>query len=201
MLLQQAITAIKAGDREKGRQLLTQVIKADPRNEAAWLWMTEVVERDVDRIMCLRNALKINPNNDAVKKRLAALEQPSAPPPAPQAEAAPERTPSASAISVAYSKGVLVIDLEQERVSLGNEPLKLSPIELELLEVLARHKGQVVPYQQILAEVWGLTGEALTKSHLANIERNIYFLRRRLEEDPQNPSLIRHEEGAGYRLA
>jgi DNA-binding response OmpR family regulator len=201
MSLQQAIAAIKARDMEKGRQLLTQVVKADPRNEAAWLWMTEVVERDVDRIMCLRNALKINPNNDAVKKRLAALEQPSEPPPLSQEEAVPEITPSDSAISVEYSKGVLVVDMEQEQVSLDNEPLKLSPIELELLEVLARHKGQVVPYQQILAEVWGLTGEALTKSHLANIERNIYFLRRRLEENPQNPSLIQHEEGAGYRLA
>ncbi|HEX9922677.1 MAG TPA: winged helix-turn-helix domain-containing protein [Anaerolineae bacterium] len=199
--MQQAIAAIKARDMEKGRQLLTQVVKADPRNEAAWLWMTEVVERDVDRIMCLRNALKINPNNDAVKKRLAALEQPSEPPPLSQEEAVPEITPSDSAISVEYSKGVLVVDMEQEQVSLDNEPLKLSPIELELLEVLARHKGQVVPYQQILAEVWGLTGEALTKSHLANIERNIYFLRRRLEEDPQNPSLIQHEEGMGYRLA
>lgn len=200
MLLQQAIAAIKAGDKEKGRQLLTQVVKADARNEAAWLWMTEVVERDVDRIMCLRNALKINPNNDAVKKRLAALEHSSEPTP-PQEEAAPAIMPSVSAISVEYSKGVLVVDLEQEQVSLDNEPLKLSPIELELLEVLARHKGQVVPYQQILAEVWGVSGEALTKSHLANIERNIYFLRRRLEEDPQNPSLIQHEEGAGYRLA
>jgi DNA-binding response OmpR family regulator len=201
MLLQQAITAIKAGDKEKGRQLLTQVIKADPRNEAAWLWMTEVVDRDVDQIMCLRNALKINPNNDAVKKRLAALEQSSEPPPPPQEEAAPEITPSASAISIEYSKGVLVVDMEQERVSLDNDLLKLSPIELELLEVLARHEGQVVPYQQILAEVWGITAETLTKSHLANIERNIYFLRRRLEEDPQNPNLIQHEEGTGYRLA
>jgi DNA-binding response OmpR family regulator len=201
MSLQQAIAAIKARDMEKGRQLLTQVVKADPRNEAAWLWMTEVVERDVDRIMCLRNALKINPNNDAVKKRLAALEQSSESSPPLQEEAAPEITPSDSAILVEYSKGILVVDIEQEQVSLDNEPLKLSPIELELLEVLARHKGQVVPYQQILSEVWGLTGEALTKSHLANIERNIYFLRRRLEENPQNPSLIQHEEGAGYRLA
>ena len=35
--LQQAIAAIKAGDKETGQQLLQQVINADPQNEAAWL--------------------------------------------------------------------------------------------------------------------------------------------------------------------
>jgi len=42
--LKNAVAAIKAGDKQTGRELLNQVIKAEPRNEYAWLWMTRVVD-------------------------------------------------------------------------------------------------------------------------------------------------------------
>ena len=62
--LQQAIAAIKAGDKETGKRLLTEILKSDRRNENAWLWMTQVVSSDSDRLKCLRNVLKINPDTD-----------------------------------------------------------------------------------------------------------------------------------------
>ncbi len=42
--LQEAIKFIKSGDKAQGQQLLTQIIKVDPRNDTAWLWMTTVLE-------------------------------------------------------------------------------------------------------------------------------------------------------------
>lgn len=41
--LQQAITLIKSGDKQNGRRLLAEILKAEPRNEQAWLWMSSVV--------------------------------------------------------------------------------------------------------------------------------------------------------------
>lgn len=73
--LQQAITAIKSGDKKNGRQLLMEVLKADSRNEDAWLWMTQVLDSDDERIKCLQTVLKINPDNEKARRGLAKLQQ------------------------------------------------------------------------------------------------------------------------------
>jgi len=74
--LQQAIAAIKSGDKAAGKRLLIdEVLKTNPRNENAWLWMTQVADADEDRLNYLRNVLKINPDNDAARRGLAALQQ------------------------------------------------------------------------------------------------------------------------------
>jgi hypothetical protein len=71
--LNQAITALKAGRREEGRQILETVLLADRRNEQAWLWMSGAVDNDEDRIVCLENVLTINPYNQKAIKGLEAL--------------------------------------------------------------------------------------------------------------------------------
>ena len=72
--LQQAITAIKSGDKVTGQQLLAQVIKAEPKNETAWLWMTTLTDDPEKKRYCLKTVLQINPNNEMAKKGLATLE-------------------------------------------------------------------------------------------------------------------------------
>ena len=92
--LQQAIDAIKAGDKATGKQLLIdEVLRINPRNEQAWLWMTQVVEADEDRINYLRHVLKINPNNEAAKRGLAALERKQ---PKKSRRVAPANSPSST---------------------------------------------------------------------------------------------------------
>ena len=51
--LQQAIVLIKSGDKQNGERLLAEVLKADPGNEAAWLWMSGVVANDEQRLYWL----------------------------------------------------------------------------------------------------------------------------------------------------
>lgn len=68
--IQQAIAAIKAGDRAIGKQLLIEVLKANSDDESAWLWMTQVVSISQERLRYLQNVLKINPNNLEVLTRL-----------------------------------------------------------------------------------------------------------------------------------
>ena len=72
--LQQAINAIKADNKTVGQRLLAQVIKADPGNEVAWLWMSVAVDDLPRKKQCLQKVLKINPGNEAAKRKLAALQ-------------------------------------------------------------------------------------------------------------------------------
>ena len=75
--LQQAIAAIKAGDKEAGQQLLAQVIKAEPKNEAAWLWMASTLDDPQEKKECLQKVLQINPDNETARQALAQLEPPT----------------------------------------------------------------------------------------------------------------------------
>lgn len=88
--LQPAITAIKAGDKATGKQLLIEIIRGNPKDEAAWLWMTQAVNTNQERLKCLQNVLKINPNNELAKKGLAAIEQKQTSQQPPKIEASPK---------------------------------------------------------------------------------------------------------------
>ncbi len=72
--LQKAMATIKAGNKTAGKQLLTDILKTDPDNEEAWLWMTKVVDSNSERIKCLQQALRINPNNETAQYVLASLQ-------------------------------------------------------------------------------------------------------------------------------
>ena len=71
--LNQAVTALKAGQKEEGRRLLESVLIADQHNEQAWLWMSGAVDTHQERIVCLENVLTINPYNQNAIKGLEAL--------------------------------------------------------------------------------------------------------------------------------
>jgi Tfp pilus assembly protein PilF len=51
--LQSAIASIRSGDTETGKLLLSEVIRNDPRNETAWLWMSSVIDTHEHRRFCL----------------------------------------------------------------------------------------------------------------------------------------------------
>ena len=93
--------------------------------------------------------------------------------------------------------GDLEIDLAGRTVRRGETILHLTPIEFRLLTHLARHPGRVLTHAAILREVWGPAYEEDTHTlrvHMGN-------LRRKIEEDPARPVLIRTELGVGYRAA
>jgi tetratricopeptide (TPR) repeat protein len=89
-LLRQAIAAARAGRKPEARQMLEQILQANPGQEQAWTWMATVVETNAQRVECLQRVLAINPNNAAARKVLAQLEsRVDAPPVAPQPTALP----------------------------------------------------------------------------------------------------------------
>lgn len=72
-MLDDAIQAIRMGDKEEGRRLLEEMLETDESNEDIWLWLTAVVETDEDREVCLENVLALNPNNTIAQQSIAAL--------------------------------------------------------------------------------------------------------------------------------
>jgi micrococcal nuclease len=72
-LLKQAVSAIRAGDKFNGKQYLIELIKVDPENEAAWLWMSQVVRTSEQRRQCLEKVLQINPENEVALRGLSIL--------------------------------------------------------------------------------------------------------------------------------
>lgn len=68
--LEQGIAAVKAGDKAGGRALLIQAIKETPDSERAWGWLYNAVTTDKERIQCLKQILRINPQNEKANQTL-----------------------------------------------------------------------------------------------------------------------------------
>jgi two-component system KDP operon response regulator KdpE len=90
----------------------------------------------------------------------------------------------------------LHIDLAARRVLLGGEAIHLTPIQYNLLAVLARHAGKVVTHTQLLKEVWG--PHYGRETHYLRVYMG--QLRGKLEADPARPRYLLTEPGVGYRL-
>ena len=93
--------------------------------------------------------------------------------------------------------GGLVIDRELQVITLHDEALHLTPIELKLLLILARKPGKAYSHRQLLTEVWG--AEYVDDTHYLRIHMG--RLRARIETNTAAPTYILTEAGVGYRLA
>ncbi|MFP3460941.1 response regulator [Arthrobacter globiformis] len=104
---------------------------------------------------------------------------------------APEATEPSTVDTPEFS-----VDLGRRMVTRNGEPVRLTPTEWSILELLVRNPGKLITQQQILASVWG---PAYEKE--ANYLR-VYMaqLRRKLEADTGNPRHLLTEAGIGYRF-
>jgi hypothetical protein len=76
--LKKAVDLIKAGRKKAGGYILADILREDPENERAWLWVTTCVDNDQERRYCLEQVLRINPNNHAAQKAIEKLTAPPA---------------------------------------------------------------------------------------------------------------------------
>ncbi|MCC6147295.1 MAG: tetratricopeptide repeat protein [Anaerolineaceae bacterium] len=65
-----AMEAIDQKDRARARDLLTRLIKKNPESAEYWLWMSSVVDTARERVFCLKEALKLEPENEIVRRGL-----------------------------------------------------------------------------------------------------------------------------------
>lgn len=92
--------------------------------------------------------------------------------------------------------GHLTIDFNKRTVKKNNVFVKLTATEYALLSLLVRNEGKVLTHPFILREIWGP----------GYVERSEYprvfigQLRKKIEDDPNNPAMILTESGIGYRF-
>jgi DNA-binding response OmpR family regulator len=91
----------------------------------------------------------------------------------------------------------LTIDITRGQVRREGQALNLTPTEFRLLVYLARHPGQALSREQIIAAVWGYDAD-VESDRAVNV--HIRRLREKVETDPSRPALILTVPGVGYRL-
>lgn len=91
--------------------------------------------------------------------------------------------------------GALEIDPEKYTVTLNDAPLRLTPIEFKLLNLLARRPGQTLTREQLLDDLHG-GASSIDRS----VDSHIKNLRRKLENASTDPPSIETVYGIGYRL-
>ena len=92
--------------------------------------------------------------------------------------------------------GELEIDLADRGVRRDGAEVHLTPIEFDLLKVLAQHRGKLVTQRQLLHEVWGPGYEE--EAHYLRV--HVAHIRSKLEPDPSRPRYVITDPGVGYRL-
>ena len=93
--------------------------------------------------------------------------------------------------------GPLVVDQRARDVKLDGIELNLTRKEYDLLALLARNAGTVVPREQIMAEVWDPNWWGSTKT----LDVHVSSLRRKLMDDPSEPRYLHTVRGVGLRFA
>ena len=101
------------------------------------------------------------------------------------------------ALTDMYRVGGLTVDYKKMRVYINERDAGLTPQEFRIVGLLARHPGRVLTYKMMLRELWGPASgmdNKILRVHMASI-------RRKIEEDPNEPHYIFTEVGVGYRMA
>jgi two-component system alkaline phosphatase synthesis response regulator PhoP len=92
--------------------------------------------------------------------------------------------------------GDLVVDKRRHEVSRGGAKIDLTPLEFQILELLASEPGRAWSRNDLLDRVWSTEYEGYQR----NIDPHINRLRKKLEADPKNPHYVLTVRGVGYKL-
>jgi DNA-binding response OmpR family regulator len=96
----------------------------------------------------------------------------------------------------AIETGELTIDFDRRMVTLGDEEIKVTYVEFEILGALARSPGRVLTRETLLEHVWGDSDYRDPRT----VDVHIRHLREKLEKDPKEPEYLFTVRGVGYRF-
>jgi DNA-binding response OmpR family regulator len=92
--------------------------------------------------------------------------------------------------------GELRIDFDRRMVTLGEEEVRVTYVEFEILGALARSPGRVLTRETLLEHVWGDSEYRDPRT----VDVHIRHLREKLEQDPKSPDYLFTVRGVGYRF-
>ena len=96
-----------------------------------------------------------------------------------------------------YQVGGLVINDETKQVTVDDEPVKMTPIEYNILLLLVKNQGKVFSINQIYESIWN---EPYFYNCNSTVMVHIRRLRVKIEECPEEPVYIHTVWGRGYRF-
>lgn len=92
--------------------------------------------------------------------------------------------------------GDMEIDLDRHAVKIGDRQISLTPIEFNILKLLASTPGYVYSRQDLLNVIWDTAYEGYKR----NIDPHVNRLRTKIEENPKKPKYILTIWGVGYKF-
>ena len=95
-----------------------------------------------------------------------------------------------------YSAGDLVINDDFKEVTVMGEPVKLTPIEYNILKFLVKNKGKVFSSKDIYENIW--KEEALAADNTVAV--HISHIREKIEINPKEPRYLKVVWGVGYKI-
>ncbi|NCF69833.1 MAG: response regulator [Chloroflexi bacterium] len=88
------------------------------------------------------------------------------------------------------------VDVDAHLAWKDEQPIELTPIEFDLLHVLVRNAGRALSREQLIEQVWGYDYYGDDRV----VDVHVGRLRKKIEDDPSEPTLIATVWGAGYRF-
>ena len=91
----------------------------------------------------------------------------------------------------------VTINLDTAQVFKDGEEIFLSSLEYKILLILIRRPGTLISREQLLSEIWDLAGNFVNDNTLTVYVKR---LREKIEDDSQNPKIIKTVRGLGYKV-
>ncbi len=95
-----------------------------------------------------------------------------------------------------FAFGHATVNFETFEVTAGEDPVRMTQLEMTLLRYFIENEGRVIPRHELLEEVWGMPGNMNTRAPDQFIRR----LRKTFEQDPAQPRHFLTIRDAGYRF-
>ena len=89
----------------------------------------------------------------------------------------------------------LVIDYDKRRITIGEQDIKLTQTEYNILAFLSEHSEKLLTYSAIIKAIWR---ESATASNIKKLQVNMANIRKKLGANPGEESYIINEVGVGY---
>ena len=98
--------------------------------------------------------------------------------------------------SQVYRTGGLMVDDDRKEVTVDGEPVKLTPMEYNILLLLIRNQGKVFSINQIYESIWNEDAYGAENT----VAVHIRHIREKIEINPKEPRYLKVVWGIGYKL-
>jgi len=93
-----------------------------------------------------------------------------------------------------FQFGDVMVDFKRQRVTKRGADLDLSAREFRILAYFIEHPGEMLSREKLLNDIWGYEVYPTTRT----VDNHIARLRKKIEDEPDNPRWIKTQRGAGY---